>query len=168
MKKYEVYYIIIMSKSVEKRKIFAVTVILRQGVNEMGDNLKLGFIILLTGIVIVFAVLILLICIIFVYGDIVSSIQNSIEKKKKEKEKEQAEKENEPVVQIAAEEPKEKAEASEVDEEEIPLDVVAAIAAAVDYIFGQGSVKIKSVKRSSKRRSAWKSAGVAENTRSFY
>ncbi|MBQ2347236.1 MAG: OadG family protein [Clostridia bacterium] len=134
----------------------------------MGDNLKLGFIILLTGIVIVFAVLILLICIIFVYGDIVSSIQNSIEKKKKEKEKEQAEKENEPVVQIAAEEPKEKAEASEVDEEEIPLDVVAAIAAAVDYIFGQGSVKIKSVKRSSKRRSAWKSAGVAENTRSFY
>lgn len=155
-----------MSKSVEKRKIFAVTVILRQGVNEMGDNLKLGFIILLTGIVIVFAVLILLICIIFVYGDIVSSIQNSIEKKKKEKE--QAEKENEPVVQIAAEEPKEKAEASEVDEEEIPLDVVAAIAAAVDYIFGQGSVKIKSVKRSSKRRSAWKSAGVAENTRSFY
>ncbi len=168
MKKYEVYYIIIMSKSVEKRKIFAVTVILRQGVNEMGDNLKLGFIILLTGIVIVFAVLILLICIIFVYGDIVSSIQNSIEKKKKEKEKEQAEKENEPVVQIAAEEPKEKAEVSEVDEEEIPLDVVAAIAAAVDYIFGQGSVKIKSVKRSSKRRSAWKSAGVAENTRSFY
>ena len=170
MKKYEVYYIIIMSKSVEKRKIFAVTVILRQGVNEMGDNLKLGFIILLTGIVIVFAVLILLICIIFVYGDIVSSIQNSIEKKKKEKEKEkeQAEKENEPVVQIAAEEPKEKAEASEVDEEEISLDVVAAIAAAVDYIFGQGSVKIKSVKRSSKRRSAWKSAGVAENTRSFY
>ncbi|MBQ2153268.1 MAG: OadG family protein [Clostridia bacterium] len=134
----------------------------------MGDNLKLGFIILLTGIVIVFAVLILLICIIFVYGDIVSSIQNSIEKKKKEKEKEQAEKENEPVVQIAAEEPEEKAEASEVDEEEIPLDVVAAIAAAVDYIFGQGSVKIKSVKRSSKRRSAWKSAGVAENTRSFY
>jgi len=134
-------------------------------VNEMGDNLKLGFIILLTGIVIVFAVLVLLICIIFVYGDIVSSIQKSIDKKKKEKE--QAEKENEPAVPIVAEQTEEPV-ISEDDEEEIPLDVVAAIAAAVDYIFGQGSVKIKSVKRSSKRRSAWKSAGVAENTRSFY
>jgi len=131
----------------------------------MGDNLKLGFIILLTGIVIVFAVLVLLICIIFVYGDIVSSIQKSIDKKKKEKE--QAEKENEPAVPIVAEQTEEPV-ISEDDEEEIPLDVVAAIAAAVDYIFGQGSVKIKSVKRSSKRRSAWKSAGVAENTRSFY
>ncbi len=151
----------------EKRKIFAVTVILRQGVNEMGENLKIGLIILLTGVVIVFAVLVLLICIIYVYGDIVSSIQKSIEKKKREKE--ELEKEKEPEVPSVVEQAAEaEADSPEEDDEEIPLDVVAAIAAAVDYIFGQGSVKIKSVKRSSKRRSAWKSAGVAENTRSFY
>ena len=53
------------------------------------------------------------------------------------------------------------------DDSAIPLEVIAAIAAAVEVVFGEGAVQIKSVKRSSKRRSAWKSAGVAENTRSF-
>lgn len=128
----------------------------------MLENLKLGFIILLTGIVVVFAVLILLICIIKLYSTLVYNAQNKNDKKGKSKEKIEekiAEAKPEPEL-TAAEEP-------ELSDGSVPGEIIAAIAAAVEVIFGEGAVKIKSVKKSSKRRSAWKSAGVAENTRSF-
>ena len=128
----------------------------------MGENLKLGFIILLTGIVVVFAVLILLIGIIKMYSTIVYNAQNKGNKKdKKVKDLPTAEVEAAPAV-VQRTEPVE-----EEDDTSIPGEIVAAIAAAVEVIFGQGTVKIKSVRKSSKRRSAWKSAGIAENTRSF-
>ena len=53
------------------------------------------------------------------------------------------------------------------DDGTVPGEIVAAIAAAIDAVFGEGNVVVKSVKRASKRRSVWKSAGMAENTRSF-
>ena len=130
----------------------------------MLENLKIGFIILLTGIAIVFFVLILLIGIIKLYSTIVYNIQNSNKKEKKEKSKKEAVVEAAPVVEKVT---TEKAKPSDGT---VPGEIVAAIAAAVEVIFGQGAVKIKSIKKSSKtskRRSAWKSAGVAENTRSF-
>ena len=130
----------------------------------MLDNLKIGFIILLTGIVIVFFVLILLIGIIKLYSTIVYNIQNSNKKEKKEKSK------KETVVEVAPAVEKATAEKAKPNDGSVPGEIVAAIAAAVEVIFGQGAVKIKSIKKSSKtskRRSAWKSAGVAENTRSF-
>lgn len=134
----------------------------------MFENLKLGLIILLTGIVVVFSVLVLLILIIKLYSTAVSSAQNSIEAKKIEKQKE-AQK-TEPVekpepqpVETAVSEP-------EPDDGAIPGEIIAAIAAAVDTIFGEGAVTVTSIKRAKKpssRRNAWKAAGMAENTRAF-
>lgn len=130
-------------------------------------NMKLGLIILLTGIVVVFSVLVLLIIIIKVYSTVVSNAQNSIEAKRVEKQavKEAAVKEEAPapVVETAAE---------KEDDGTIPGEIIAAIAAAVEVIFGEGAVTVTSVRkakvqRTSKRRSAWKAAGMAENTRAF-
>ena len=141
-------------------------VIYKQGVKEMLENLKLGLIILLTGIVIVFTVLILLIGVIKLYSSLVVSIQQTIDEKKHKKaedESKKAEAAVEPkIVETVAAEPEQP-----VDDGTVPGEIVAAIAAAVEVIFGEGSIKIKSIKKSSKRRSVWKSAGVAENTRSF-
>ncbi len=130
----------------------------------MLGNLKLGLIILLTGIVVVFSVLVLLILIIKLYSTIVSNAQNSIESKKVEKAKIESK-------------PEEKAHAVEtakekLDDGTIPGEVIAAIAAAVEVIFGEGGAVVTSVKRArpqktSGRRSAWKAAGMAENTRAF-
>ncbi len=132
----------------------------------MLENLRLGFIILLTGIVIVFSVLILLIGIIKLYSALVVSIQETFKKKFAKKKKKSVTREE---IEAPVEAPKtENVEsAASSDNDAIPLDVIAAIAAAVDYVFGEGAVKIKSVRKSSKRRSAWRSAGMAENTRSF-
>lgn len=48
-------------------------------------------------------------------------------------------------------------------------DVVAAIAAAVAYMMGEGTggYTIRSVKRASAPRKAWQMAGIMQNTRSF-
>ncbi|MDE7390642.1 MAG: OadG family protein [Lachnospiraceae bacterium] len=127
----------------------------------MGENLIKGFIILLTGVVVVFAVLLLLIGIITLYGAIVYRIQNKGGNKKEE---DSVEVKSEPSAAV------EQAVVEEIEPEDdgtVPGEIIAAIAAAVEVIFGEGTVKIKSVKKSSKRRSAWKSAGIAENTRSF-
>lgn len=134
----------------------------------MLENLKIGLIILLTGIVIVFSVLVLLIGIIKLYSTIVSSVQNSISDKKNKKEKNESEKVEVPVpkVEQAVVENAAKTEQPK-DDDTVSGEIVAAIAAAIEVIFGEGAVKIKSIKKSSKRRSVWKSAGVAENTRSF-
>ena len=133
----------------------------------MLENLKLGLIILLTGIVIVFSVLILLIGIIKLYASIVVSVQQAIDEKKNKKSEDESKKAEAAVakpevVETAAAEPEQA-----VDDGTVPGEIVAAIAAAIEVIFGEGNVKIKSIKKSSKRRSVWKSAGVAENTRSF-
>ena len=132
----------------------------------MLENLKLGFTILLAGVVIVFCVLILLIGIIKLYSELVVTIQNTYKKKtaKKKKSVTREDVEPQPVVkqEVVTEAP-----VKSNDDSAIPLEVIAAIAAAVEVVFGEGAVQIKSVKRSSKRRSAWKSAAVAENTRSF-
>ena len=63
----------------------------------------------------------------------------------------------------------EKDTAEELPDGAIPGEIIAAIAAAVDTIFGDGAVTVKSIKRArpAKRRNAWKAAGMAENTRAF-
>ncbi len=126
------------------------------------EFMKLGLIILLTGILVVFAILLLLIGIIKLYGTIVYSAQNK--KNNKAKKEEEPAVKAEPAVETAA---AEQSEALQEDSSDVPGEIIAVIAAAVEAVFGQGAVKIKSVKKTSKRRSAWKSAGMAENTRSF-
>ena len=131
----------------------------------MLENLKLGLIILLTGIVVVFAVLVLLILIIKLYSTAVSNAQSSIEAKKVEKAK--AEEPPKPVEETTVVTEKDTAE--ELPDGAIPGEIIAAIAAAVDTMFGEGAVTVKSIKRArpAKRRNAWKAAGMAENTRAF-
>ena len=60
------------------------------------------------------------------------------------------------------------APAREPENDEIPEEVIAVISAAVATMYGGSEkVKIKSVKRSRAKRSAWANAGVIENTRPF-
>lgn len=126
------------------------------------EFMKLGLVILLTGILVVFAILLLLIGVIKLYGTIVYNAQNK--KNNKAKKAEEPSVKAELAVETAA---AEQSEALQEDSSDVPGEIIAVIAAAVEAVFGQGAVKIKSVKKTSKRRSAWKSAGMAENTRSF-
>lgn len=120
---------------------------------------------LLTGFVIVFGVLLLLIFIIWLYGTIVSNAQNKVAERKTEKElKKQKE-------IIAKEKTKaEKPAVTEQPEKEetgIPEEVAAVISAAVYAMYGsKQKVKIKSIKRR-KTQSAWARAGILENNQPF-
>lgn len=120
---------------------------------------------LLTGFVIVFGVLLLLIFIIWLYGTIVSNAQNKVAERKAEKElKKQKE-------IIAKEKTKaEKPAVTEQPEKEetgVPEEVAAVISAAVYTMYGsKQKVKIKSIKRR-KTQSAWARAGILENNQPF-
>ena len=133
------------------------------------ENLKIGLIILLTGIIVVFSVLVILIFIIKGYSTAVSNAQSRIEKSRIEKVDDPVDNEGAAGDMVFGEKAEEPALA---DDGSVPGEIVAAIAAAVEVIFGAGAVSVKSVRRAanqghSKRRSAWKSAGMAENTRAF-
>lgn len=117
---------------------------------------------LLTGFTIVFAVLVFLILIIWLYGKIITSAQNKPLKKKKIETK--VIDDSKPVTKTvfkASDEPALKAENGLSDE------IVAVISAAVYSMYGsKDKVRIKSIKRS-KSRSAWSNAGILNNTRPF-
>ncbi|MEE0913211.1 MAG: OadG family transporter subunit [Ruminococcus sp.] len=116
--------------------------------------------VILTGFVVVFAVLLLLILIIKVYSGIVQKAQQGV-KLKKEKVKEEKE-----VTAVSA--PVVSAPVTATDDEAVPEEVVAVISAAVASMYGSSSkVRIKSIKKSGNGRSAWANAGVLENTRPF-
>lgn len=123
---------------------------------EMALNL------LLAGIVIVFFVLVLLIFIIKIYSAIVQAAQNGSQKRKDAKKA--AEKKPE---LIKAEPQVSTAQPTATDNEAIPGEVIAAIAAAVDAMYDK-PVKIKSVRRSrTNSGSSWRNAGLFENTKPF-
>lgn len=114
--------------------------------------------VVLTGFVVVFAMLLLLILIIKIYSTIVSKALNS--GKKKEKVKVDAPL---PVAQKKSVAPPPVA----VESEGISDEVVAVISAAVATMYGSSEkAKIKSIKKSGDR-SAWANAGVIDNTRPF-
>ena len=121
---------------------------------------------LLTGFVIVFAVLFLLIFIIWLYGTIVSSVQNKAVKLKAEKEKKNREE------LLNAEKPESKPAApslksSGAKETGASDEIAAVISAAVYSMYGStAKVKIKSIKRH-KTQSAWARASLLENNQPF-
>lgn len=122
------------------------------------DNIMLAVTLLITGFVVVFLILFLLIGVIKLYGTIVYNTLNKRKEKKNQKEKLQS--------QEAVQEPvpvQEKAPAPG----EIPGEVVAVIAAAVDAMYGKNAVAVKSIKRSSQSRPVWGTAGLMDNTRPF-
>lgn len=124
--------------------------------------MELALIVLLTGVVVVFSVLIVLILVVKIYSTIVYTAAQGSKKKNeqaskiaKEKLADETEK-TEPVVEII-----------QSDDDSVPDEVIAVIAAAVSSMYGPKAPKIKKVKRSSVSRSVWGNAGLLENTRPF-
>ncbi|MBD9259429.1 MAG: sodium pump decarboxylase [Faecalibacterium sp.] len=115
--------------------------------------MDLGFdvVVTITGIVLVFLILILLMAIITLEGKIFDSMGT-----KKKAAKEAAKAPAAPVQQAAA------APAPQV-EEGIPGDVVAAIMAAI-HAMGNGKYTLKAVRRS---KNGWGNAGVNDTTAPF-
>jgi len=120
------------------------------------ENLNLALTLLIAGFVIVFVVLVLLIAIITLYGKILQFAQNTASKKKAANDDE-----NSKVKSVTRE------EIEEMTSNEIPDEIIAVIAAAVDSLYGSKPHKIKNIKRSRSIRSSWGNAGIAENTRPF-
>ena len=119
--------------------------------------MDLGFdvVVTITGIVLVFLILILLMAIITLEGKIFDSM-NAKKKAAKEAAKAPAAQPAAPVQQAAA------APAPQV-EEGIPGDVIAAIMAAIHAI-GNGKYTLKAVRRS---KNGWGNAGVNDTTAPF-
>ena len=112
-----------------------------------------SLVVLITGFVIVFAVLLLLIGIIKLYATLVSSVFSSIEKKKAKKEEK---------AQTVASQPQVLPEA--VSSDTLDPQTVAVIAAAVTaYYGGDKSVRVSSIRRAKSQRSEWATAGINEN-----
>ena len=110
--------------------------------------------VVLTGFVVVFAMLILLIFIIKIYGAIIQKAQNAGKKSKEKK------------AEAVAETP---APVAPAQTDGVSDEVVAVISAAVATMYGSSEkARIKSIKKSSDGgRSAWAKAGVLDNTRPF-
>lgn len=115
--------------------------------------------VVLTGFVVVFAVLILLIFIIKIYGGIVTKAQQTGNKKKKVVEKQEVKSVPSSPVTVAP---------ASVAQDGVSEEVVAVISAAVATMYGSPEkARIKSIKKSSGGRSAWANAGLLDNTRPF-
>ena len=119
--------------------------------------MDLGFdvVVTITGIVLVFLILVLLMAIITLEGKIFDSM-NAKKKAAKEVAKAPAAQPAAPVQQAAA------APAPQV-EEGIPGDVIAAIMAAI-HAMGNGKYTLKAVRRS---KNGWGNAGVNDTTAPF-
>ena len=119
--------------------------------------MDLGFdvVVTITGIVLVFLILILLMAIITLEGKIFDSM-NAKKKAAKEAAKAPAAQPAAPVQQAAA------APAPQV-EEGIPGDVIAAIMAAI-HAMGNGKYTLRAVRRS---KNGWGNAGVNDTTAPF-
>ncbi|MDO4748606.1 MAG: OadG family transporter subunit [Eubacteriales bacterium] len=122
----------------------------------MPESMMKAWTVLITGFIVVFAVLILLIGIIKIYSTIVYKAQNR-QKKDKSKDDDDTPK-GTPVATATT--------IATAPANGVSSEVLAAIAAAVDFIYGPNKVRIKNIKKSNKR-SVWGSAGVVSNTRPF-
>lgn len=121
----------------------------------MPENIIQALTVLVTGFVVVFAVLILLIAIIKIYSTIVYNALNKPKKEKKNKDDDDT-----PKGTGAGGSNKGAAPNGAVSPE-----VLACIAAAVEFMYGAGNVRIKNIRKVP--RKAWGSAGVSVNTRPF-
>lgn len=129
---------------------------------SMAEKTSVSLEILITGFVVVFAVLILLILLITVYGKIVSSAEKAVADRKANKETAlKAEEVTEEPVQAVTPVP------LAVPANGITDEVIAVIAAAVDAMYGEGAVKVKSIKKVPQSRPVWSTAGIMDNTRPF-
>lgn len=117
--------------------------------------------VILTGFLVVFAVLFLLIGIIKLYSYAIGKGQQSADNRKRRKIEvvDVPKQPSAPAPRIFA--------PPEDEDEEVPEEIVAVIAAAVATMYGSpGRTRIKSIKKAG-GRSAWANAGVLDNTRPF-
>ena len=116
-----------------------------------------------TGITLVFSMLVLLVLILMLFGTISESLKKSTDKK--------AAKAREQALNALSEDVDDSYDTTVANANNSRLsgDVVAAISAAISVIYAASTKKpvIKSIKKSSGRRSAWANAGIQNNTRSF-
>ncbi len=120
------------------------------------NEVLLSLTVLLTGLVVVFAMLIFLTIVIKIYGSV---IYNTTKKRMES---------NKPKVEAAPTPAPAPAPAPIEVEEGISGEVVVAIAAAVYMTYGVSASRIRSVKRAAANpRSLWGEAGRLENTRPF-
>lgn len=125
----------------------------------MGDKLTLSLTVLLTGFAVVFAVLLLLIGIIKLYGTVIYNIQNKGQKKKKNAPPVKIEKIPDKVIEPVA--------AIEAGDEVDDGELIAVISAAVYSMYSSSQVQIKSIRKSKPFNSAWRSAGLSDSLRPF-
>ena len=112
-----------------------------------------------TGIVLVFLMLLLLVLILYIFGAISVGITKSKDKKASiVKAKAYAD-----MISNTDSKPISTAQPEDSDE------IIAVISAAVSALYSGKKVKpvIKSIKKSSTRRSAWANAGISDNTKAF-
>ncbi len=127
--------------------------------NNVTDNMSVyGGNVTMSGLLIVFAMLVLLVVILAVFGSIMSRISGAPKKEKPKKEPKVEKKVDVPAASVVS--------VSASDDE----DVIAAISAAVMMMYeGTGKTPvIRSIRPAIKGvRSAWGMAGVMNNTRPF-
>ena len=117
------------------------------------QKVQLSIIVLLTGLVIVFVMLIFLTYLIKGYSAIIKNIHPDEKTKNIPKAAPAVQKAFVPVPSVEA---------------GIPEETVAVIAAAVYAMYGASAGKVKSIRRAVQPgRSSWKMAGLLENTRPF-
>lgn len=118
-------------------------------------------IIALTGILVVFLILAILIFIFWLMGTIFKAVDKSKKARAEAKKKAEAEK-NAASAQAAAVQTEQAVAEEESDDEELVAVISAAIAAYTEQGF-----TIKSIRKHTSGRSAWSTAGISENTRPF-
>lgn len=115
-----------------------------------------------TGLVVVFAILLLLVLFCYVISLVFKSINN------RPKKEENSDMNREGTKTTSSSAPIQKAVAAPAAQSGVTGDVVAAISAAIACILGPGKqFVLRSVKRVGSGRNAWNAAGIAENTRPF-
>lgn len=131
-----------------------------QGDLYMNIDWNFAMAVVIMGLLVVFAVLILLVILCSIMGKFFSSI----DKKKNDKTptpKQAPKKSEEPLKTVS----------KTNNNDEIGNDVIAAISAAIAVIMSQETEKkpyvIKKIKRAKEARPAWNLAGITENTRPF-
>lgn len=123
------------------------------------NTFELGLNVTVTGVALVFSMLVSLVLILILFGKVFVALQNAAEKK--------AEKARAATLSQMQDD---KSDTLIINEEDgISEEVIAVISAAVATLYMGSSKKpvIKAIKKSNGRRSAWGNAGVANNTRAF-
>lgn len=111
--------------------------------------------VIITGLSVVFVALVLLWGVMVLMGKLIGSVSGG----KSTKKEKPAAVQTQP---IAKTQPTLAAQQAEVGD-----DVVAAITAAIAAMTGSTNFVVKSIRRSSRARSAWALAGIEQNTHSF-